>query len=78
MSVVKLSVSLQENVAEGLRAAAKEEGTSVSGLTDTFVRQSLRQRALKKFFEEYEAEHGVITEEEMAEAEARAQRLQWD
>ena len=64
MAVTKLTISLPEDLAEAVRAQAEAEGTTVSGLITGSLRRSHLLAESRAAITEYEAEHGVITEEE--------------
>ena len=72
----RVTVSLPRQVARALRVAAKEDRTSVSGLVASSLRDRLRVRGMRKYLDEYQAEFGKITDEEIAavrrEAEERS------
>ena len=69
----RLSVSIDPALLETARAAVEAgQSPSISAwVSEALERQAAherRLRALDEFFAEYEAEHGVITEEEMEAA----------
>lgn len=73
MPVRKLAVSLEDQLADDVqRAAESQTDGNVSAWLAEAARQRLRQMALAEAVSAYEAEHGVITVEELAEV-----RRQW-
>ncbi len=70
MAVTKLSVSLDENLATQVRERARLAGRSVSAIVSEAVADGLRREALRDAIAEWEAEHGVITEEMIDEVRA--------
>lgn len=67
MTVARLAISLDRELARQIRRSAAGEPTSV-WLADA-ARQKLRSEGLMEVVREYEAEHGEITEEEMRAVE---------
>jgi hypothetical protein len=67
MSVEKLSISLPGALATSVRAEAKASGVSVSAWVAQAIGAKLRHRALGEFLVAWEAEHGPLTPEELAE-----------
>lgn len=61
----RLTVSLPRRVARALRAAAKEDQTSVSGWVTSSLQDRLLVRGMREYLDEYQAEFGVITDEEI-------------
>ena len=70
MSVKKLSIALDETVAEGAAAAAEREGLSLSAWINKAAERALRIERGMAAVREWEAEHGEITDEERAWADA--------
>ena len=73
MTKRRLSVSIDEELLEAGRAAvhAGEAENLSAWVSQAIARQAehdRRQRAMAEFIAEYEAEHGEITEDEIAEA----------
>jgi hypothetical protein len=60
----KLTISLPEELAVAVKHAAARQGTSVSGFIAEELQQAARRNDARAAIAEYEAEHGVITEEE--------------
>ncbi|MFK4088672.1 hypothetical protein ACI2LF_31450 [Kribbella sp. NPDC020789] len=70
----KLSVTVDQDVVEAARAAvsAGRVGSVSAWVNDALHRQLAHERrlqALDRFIADYEAENGVITEEDIAEAQ---------
>jgi hypothetical protein len=71
----KRSISLPPGLASEIDRAAAEGHTSFSAwLADTAARR-LRLEAGRRALSEWEAEHGALTEEELAEGRERARAL---
>jgi hypothetical protein len=67
----KLAISFEGSLAAQVHRAAKLEARgNVSAWLAEAARRHLRQQALKQAIESYEAEHGVITDRELAEVRA--------
>jgi len=61
----KISITVDERVLHQVERAAERSGRTLSAhITDALTRD-LRQRALEKLIDDYERDHGVITEPEM-------------
>jgi hypothetical protein len=71
MSVIRLSVSFDADLARAVRQAAGKEPTS-SWLADA-ARRKLRAGGLMRVVREWEGEHGTLADSELGAAE-RAQR----
>ena len=68
MPAEKLAISFAAPLAADVRlAAAQQTDGNVSAWLAEAAREQLRQMHLKAAIEAYEAEHGVITEDELAE-----------
>ncbi len=68
----KLAVSFTRGVAAQVKKAAKRHSAgNVSAWLEEAARKELRHQALKSIIADYEAEHGEITEEELAAVEAK-------
>jgi post-segregation antitoxin (ccd killing protein) len=76
VKVDKMSISLAPDLGAAVREEAKSEGIPLSAWVADALAEKLRAKAFDKFIAEWEAKHGVITEEEMAEA-ARELGLPW-
>lgn len=66
MKVVKVSVSFDPELGEAIRAAAAQQGQPVSTWLADAAAHKLRSEALREFLDEYQAEHGAFTPEELA------------
>ncbi|HVK83122.1 MAG TPA: hypothetical protein VM513_03395 [Kofleriaceae bacterium] len=66
MSVEKLSVSMDAELAKLVRSAAAEEGMSVSTWLSEAARVRARQRELREALAAFDAEHGALDPEEAA------------
>ena len=71
MTVARLAVSFDEELARAVRRAAGKEPTS-SWLADA-ARRKLRAEGLLRTVDDWEAEHGELTDAEL-EAVAKRQR----
>jgi hypothetical protein len=70
MGVRKLSVALDEGVAKSAAASAEQEGISLSAWLTRAARQALAVEQGLMAVREWEAEHGHLTAEELAAADA--------
>lgn len=68
MKVDKLSVSFPPDLGDEVRAAAGRSGRGLSGWLADAAAAKLRAEALASFLEDWEAEHGAISEHELATA----------
>jgi predicted transcriptional regulator len=73
MAVEKISISLEKPLVKRIQQIARREKTSVSAVAARALERESRNEALKRFIEEFEAEHGVITPEEVE----RARKIAW-
>ena len=71
----KRSVSFPPELAKAIDAAAAESGSSFSGWIAETASHRLRLEAGRRGVAEWEAEHGPLTERELAEGLARAREL---
>jgi len=62
MSVEKLSISVERELAAQARAAAKSRGTTLSAYVADAVARRLSLEAGRRVLAAWEAEHGPITE----------------
>ena len=69
MKVDKMSVSFEAKLGEEIRRAAREGGVGLSSWLAEAAARKLRADALREFLDEWEAEHGAPTPEELARAE---------
>lgn len=76
MAAVKLSVTVEQRVAEGARAAAAGTGESLSAYVTEAVSRRLRQDALRSAVQAFERGYGSFTAEERATAREEADRLE--
>ena len=67
----KLAITVDPDVHAGVIEAAAEEGVSVSAWMTNAARRALVVRSGLAGVEEWEAEHGALSESEMAEARRR-------
>jgi len=73
--VTKRSVSLADEVARAVEAAAREDGVSFSAWLSTAAERQLRIRQGLRGVAQWEAEAGALTAEEIAAGEALLARL---
>jgi hypothetical protein len=73
--VTKRSVSLADDVARAVEAAAKEDGVSFSAWLSSAAERQLRVRQGLRGVAAWEAEAGDLTAEEIAAGEALLARL---
>ena len=59
MGVVKKSVSLDEQVAEQIEVAAREDGTTFSGWLSAALEEQLTLREGRRAMADWEAEHPI-------------------
>ena len=69
MKVDKLSVSFDPELGDAVRSAAAEAGKPLSAWLAEAAASKLRAEALDDFLAGWQAEHGVLTAEEIARAE---------
>lgn len=77
MPVRKLSVAIEDDTAVAAAAAAKRRGVSLSSWLNEAAERALRVEAGLRAVAEWEAEHGSLTDGELAAADrflARKQR----
>jgi hypothetical protein len=67
----KLAISVDADVHEQVLAAAKAEGVSVSAWMTAAAQRALLVRDGLRAIEEWEAEHGALTEQELSDARRR-------
>jgi len=70
MKVDKLSISFEPELGDAVRSAAAQAGKPVSSWLAEAATSKLRADALAEFLASWETEHGVLTAEEIARAEA--------
>ncbi len=69
MKVDKLSISFDPELGDAVRAAAAQAGEPVSSWLADAAASKLRAEALADYLARWEAEHGVLTADEIARAE---------
>jgi len=69
VKVDKLSVSFDPELGDAVRSAAAEAGKPLSAWLAEAAASKLRAEALARFLDGWEAEHGVLTADELARAE---------
>jgi hypothetical protein len=67
----KLAITVDPDVHEGIMRAAEEEGISVSAWMTEAARRALLVRDGLRAVQEWESEHGPLTDEEMDAARRR-------
>jgi hypothetical protein len=67
----KLAITVDPEVHAGVVAAASEEGLSVSAWMTNAARRALLVKDGLKAVAEWEAEHGTLSDQEMADARRR-------
>lgn len=67
----KLAISMDADLADGVRAAAADEGLSVSAWISATSRDALQIREGLAAVAEWEAEHGAFAEAELSMARMR-------
>jgi hypothetical protein len=68
MRVDKMSISFDVRLGDDVRHAAQRAGKPLSTWLAEAAATKLRAEALAEFLDDWEAEHGAITAEELAEA----------
>jgi hypothetical protein len=63
----KISLTVDEGVLREVESDAKRSGRTLSAHVTDALARDLRRRRLQALLEEYEAEHGAITDHELAE-----------
>ena len=69
MKADKMSISLEGELADAVRAAARKAGKGLSAWVAEAAMAKLRNEGLRELLDEWEVEHGPITVEELARAE---------
>ena len=69
MKVDKLSVSFDPDLGDAVRSAAAQAGKPVSSWLAEAAASKLRAEALADFLAGWETEHGVLSADEVAQAE---------
>ena len=70
MRVDKMSISLDAGLGKAVRRAARRSGRGLSSWLAEAAAAKLRDEALAAFLDDWEAEHGPLTEAELARAES--------
>jgi hypothetical protein len=65
----RLSISVDEELAQAVRASAKRHGGSVSAWMASAAEQQIRNESLGFALEAWQAEHGAFTQEELDAAD---------
>ncbi len=74
MSVERLTVSLESDLAEAVREAAGADATNVSAWFADAARRQLSARGLRDVIAEWESQHGAFTPAELAAARRALKR----
>lgn len=78
MTVKKLSVALDDNVAQEVARAADRAGVSVSAWLNHAAENELAIEAGLDAVREWESEHGELTDDELAAADRLLDRVRRD
>lgn len=70
MAAKKVTITLDESLVAALAGAAEAEGIPLSRLVAGAAERELRWRAGRAVVQEWQAEHGAFTPEEIADARA--------
>jgi hypothetical protein len=70
VAATKLSIALEESVAQAARQSAERRGVSLSAWLNEASRDALRIEEGRAAVAEWEAEHGPLSAEELAAADA--------
>lgn len=71
MSVERLTVSLESDLADAVRDAAGADSMNVSAWLASAARRQLASRGLRDVVAEWESKHGRFSDVELAEARKR-------
>ena len=71
MAARKYSASMDENLLDEVQQAAAAAGMTVSAWLADVASERVKLLGLARVIEDWEAENGAFTEEELAEADAR-------
>lgn len=69
--VDKMSISFEPDLGEAIRSSAKRSGRGLSAWLADAAAEKLRREAFDEFLATWEAEHGALTDEELAAARRR-------
>lgn len=70
MATKKVTITLDEALVAAMSTAAKQEGVPLSRLIAAAAERELRLRADRQAVQEWQAEHGAFTPDEMASVRA--------
>ena len=68
MKASKMSISIEAELGEEVREAAKKAGKGLSAWAAEALAAKLRAEALAEFLDDWQREHGAITPEELRRA----------
>lgn len=68
MAVDRLSITVEAELGRAAREAAAASGGSVSSWVAEAIEERLRQVSLATFLDDWQAEHGTFTEEQLNRA----------
>jgi hypothetical protein len=71
MKVDKMSISLDAELGDGVRRAARKARVGISSWLAEAATAKLRAEALAEFLDDWEKEHGAFTAEELERARER-------
>ena len=69
--VAKVSLTVDEDVLRDVKKQARRAGRTLSAEVTAALARDVRRRRLQAVIEEYEREHGAISEEELERARAQ-------
>ncbi|MFT3817872.1 MAG: hypothetical protein QM750_09640 [Rubrivivax sp.] len=69
-AAAKISVTVDPTVLRGVREVARRSGKTLSAHISQALARDLRRHKLAELIAEHEAVHGVVTESELARAQA--------
>lgn len=70
MASKKVTITLEESLVDALSEAAQEKGIPLSRLVASAAERELRLRAGQAVVQDWQAEHGAFTAEELASVRA--------
>ncbi|MDQ6525694.1 hypothetical protein RB608_18900 [Nocardioides sp. LHD-245] len=68
--MTRITINVDDDTGSAIREAAASAGESVSAWMSRAAEMKLRNQLLGKALDDYEAEYGAFTEEELAKARA--------
>jgi len=71
MSVERVTVSLESDLASAVREAADDDSLNISAWFADAARRRLASRGLRDVIADWEAEHGTFSEQELDTARTR-------